>query len=53
MFTSRRVFSEFVFEEVRLDEALRVYLESFRLPGEAPVIHYILEHFSEHWHVSD
>ena len=29
-----------------------MYLESFRLPGEAPVISYILEHFAEHWHVS-
>ena len=37
---------------MRLDEALRLYLENFRLPGEAPVISWIMEHFSEHWHVS-
>ena len=29
-----------------------MYLESFRLPGEAPVISYLLEHFADHWHVS-
>ena len=29
-----------------------MYLETFRLPGEAPVISYILEHFADHWHVS-
>ena len=36
-----------------MDEALRQYLEAFRLPGEAPVISYLIEHFSDHWHVSD
>jgi len=29
-----------------------MYLESFRLPGEAAVISYLLEHFADHWHVS-
>ncbi len=29
-----------------------MYLETFRLPGEAPVISYLLEHFADHWHVS-
>lgn len=24
-------------------------LESFRLPGESPVIEYLMEHFSGHW----
>ena len=28
-----------------------MYLETFRLPGEAPVISYLLEHFADHWHV--
>lgn len=28
---------------------MRVFLESFRLPGEAPIISRIMEHFSEHW----
>ena len=45
-------FRSFLFEDTRIDESLRMYLESFRLPGEAPVISYILEHFAEHWHVS-
>lgn len=42
----------FHFEDLRVDEALRLYLEAFRLPGEAPVISYLIEHFSEHWSVS-
>jgi len=45
-------YRSFSFEETRIDEALRMYLESFRLPGEAPVISYLLEHFANHWHVS-
>ena len=28
-----------------------MYLEAFRLPGEAPVISYILEHFASYWQV--
>lgn len=32
-----------------LVDALRHFLESFRLPGESPVIGRILETFSEHW----
>lgn len=43
----------FNFEDMRIDEALRLYLETFRLPGEAPVISYIMEHFAEHWHRSN
>ena len=42
----------FNFEDMRIDEALRLYLENFRLPGESPVISWIMEHFAEHWHVS-
>ncbi|XP_058527817.1 Golgi-specific brefeldin A-resistance guanine nucleotide exchange factor 1 isoform X4 [Ochotona princeps] len=41
--------STFNFQGLRLDEALRLYLEAFRLPGEAPVIHRLLEAFTEHW----
>ncbi|OWF51783.1 Golgi-specific brefeldin A-resistance guanine nucleotide exchange factor 1 [Mizuhopecten yessoensis] len=43
----------FNFEDLRVDEALRMYLEAFRLPGEAPVISYLIEHFSDHWHKSN
>lgn len=45
------VFRAFNFEDTRVDEALRMYLESFRMPGEAPVISYLMEQFAEHWHV--
>uniref|UniRef100_UPI00398E6121 Golgi-specific brefeldin A-resistance guanine nucleotide exchange factor 1-like n=1 Tax=Pristiophorus japonicus TaxID=55135 RepID=UPI00398E6121 len=40
----------FTFHGLRVDEALRSYLEAFRLPGEAPVIHRLLEVFTDHWH---
>ncbi|CAH0564253.1 unnamed protein product [Brassicogethes aeneus] len=43
----------FDFTDTRIDEALRSYLETFRLPGEAPTISLILEQFSEHWHKSN
>ncbi len=42
----------FAFEGMRLDESLRLFLETFRLPGEAPLISLVLEHFAEHWRVS-
>lgn len=42
----------FHFGNTRIDEALRMYLETFRLPGEAPLISLLLEHFAEHWHKS-
>lgn len=43
----------FPFQGVRIDDALRMFLETFRLPGEAPVISMLLEHFAAHWfHVS-
>ncbi|RWS19664.1 Sec7-like protein, partial [Leptotrombidium deliense] len=38
---------------MRIDEALRIYLESFRLPGEAPLISLLLEQFAHHWHESN
>ncbi|XP_063243123.1 Golgi-specific brefeldin A-resistance guanine nucleotide exchange factor 1 isoform X2 [Bacillus rossius redtenbacheri] len=40
----------FDFTEMRIDEALRLYLETFRLPGESPLISQLMEHFAEHWH---
>lgn len=42
----------FDLRNTRVDQALRLYLESFRLPGEAPLISLLLEKFAEHWHVS-
>ncbi|XP_062989290.1 Golgi-specific brefeldin A-resistance guanine nucleotide exchange factor 1 isoform X3 [Elgaria multicarinata webbii] len=43
----------FIFQGLRLDEALRLYLEAFRLSGEAPVIQRLLEVFTEHWRKSN
>ncbi|XP_041424775.1 Golgi-specific brefeldin A-resistance guanine nucleotide exchange factor 1 isoform X3 [Xenopus laevis] len=43
----------FHFQGLRVDEALRLYLEAFRLPGEAPIIHRLLEAFTEHWRKSN
>lgn len=45
--------NSFDFTQTRIDLALRQYLETFRLPGEAPLIFLVMEHFAEHWHVSD
>lgn len=42
----------FNFADIRIDKALRQYLETFRLPGEAPLIFLVMEHFADHWHVS-
>lgn len=39
----------FDFHGLRIDESLRMFLEAFRLPGEAPVISLIVEHFADHW----
>jgi brefeldin A-resistance guanine nucleotide exchange factor 1 len=39
----------FDFAGARVDEALRTLLESFRLPGEAPLIERIIESFSEQY----
>ncbi|KPP62547.1 hypothetical protein Z043_119263, partial [Scleropages formosus] len=39
----------FTFQGLRIDEALRLYLEAFRLPGEAPVIQRLLETFTNNW----
>ncbi|XP_032597071.1 Golgi-specific brefeldin A-resistance guanine nucleotide exchange factor 1 isoform X2 [Drosophila grimshawi] len=43
----------FDFTGLRVDQALRLYLETFRLPGEAPLIFLVLEHFSDHWHIQN
>uniref|UniRef100_A0A915DUN0 SEC7 domain-containing protein n=1 Tax=Ditylenchus dipsaci TaxID=166011 RepID=A0A915DUN0_9BILA len=43
----------FQFDNTRIDEALRRFLESFRLPGESAEISKIMQHFSEHWHKSN
>ncbi|KAG5305975.1 GBF1 factor, partial [Pseudoatta argentina] len=43
----------FDLRNTRIDQALRLYLESFRLPGEAPLISLLLEKFAEHWHDSN
>lgn len=42
-------FRSFDFSGKRLDEALRMLLETFRLPGESPVIEFLMEHFSNYW----
>lgn len=42
----------FNFDNIRIDMALRQFLEIFRLPGEAPLIQSVMEHFADHWHVS-
>lgn len=43
----------FDLEGLRLDEALRVYLETFRLPGEAPLVSHLLEPFATAWHTAN
>ncbi|KAM3959628.1 LOW QUALITY PROTEIN: sec7 domain-containing protein garz [Aphomia sociella] len=35
---------------LRIEQALRLYLETFRLPGEAPLIFLVMERFAERWH---
>ena len=46
------IFRSFELKDIRLDEALRSFLEAFRLPGEAPVISLILEDFALRYFVS-
>lgn len=46
------LYSSFDLVGSRIDEALRMYLEAFRLPGESPLISFVLEPFTEYWHVS-
>ena len=52
MFSFAPSLRSFHFNDMRIDEALRSFLETFRLPGEAPVIQHLLEHFSEGYFVS-
>ena len=40
----------FDFTDKNIDEALRAFLATFRLPGEAQIIERIVERFSDHWH---
>lgn len=40
----------FDFQEMNLDTALRVFLETFRLPGESQKIHRVLEAFAERYY---
>ncbi|XP_050527840.1 LOW QUALITY PROTEIN: Golgi-specific brefeldin A-resistance guanine nucleotide exchange factor 1-like [Daktulosphaira vitifoliae] len=42
--------NSFNLSSTRIDEALRMYLEAFRLPGESPLISFVLEPFTEYWH---
>ncbi|KAI5457216.1 hypothetical protein BGZ63DRAFT_395640 [Mariannaea sp. PMI_226] len=44
---------QFDFSGKRVDEALRLLLESFRLPGEAPLISTIVERFADKYCASD
>ena len=43
----------FDFKGLRIDQCLRTFMETFRLPGEAPLISIVIEHFSSHWHSSN
>ncbi|XP_053611208.1 Golgi-specific brefeldin A-resistance guanine nucleotide exchange factor 1 isoform X2 [Plodia interpunctella] len=43
----------FDFKGLRIDQALRLYLETFRLPGEAPLIFLVMERFAERWHTTN
>ncbi|CAJ0572425.1 unnamed protein product, partial [Mesorhabditis spiculigera] len=43
----------FDFTNTRLDQALRVFLETFRLPGESGEITKVMTHFAEHWYHSN
>ncbi|KAK7305777.1 hypothetical protein VNO77_43688 [Canavalia gladiata] len=40
----------FNFQDMTLDTALRIFLETFRLPGESQKIHRVLEAFSERYY---
>ncbi|XP_058806216.1 Golgi-specific brefeldin A-resistance guanine nucleotide exchange factor 1-like [Phymastichus coffea] len=43
----------FNLQNTRMDQAVRQYMEAFRLPGEAPLISLLLEKFADHWHDSN
>uniref|UniRef100_A0A914VU46 SEC7 domain-containing protein n=2 Tax=Plectus sambesii TaxID=2011161 RepID=A0A914VU46_9BILA len=42
--------SSFPMENTRLDDALRMFLETFRLPGEAAEISMVMTQFADHWY---
>jgi Sec7-like guanine-nucleotide exchange factor len=37
---------------MRIGESLRKFLVTFRLPGEAPLISLVMEHFALNWRVN-
>ncbi|CAK1550367.1 unnamed protein product [Leptosia nina] len=43
----------FDYSRLRIEQALRLYLETFRLPGEAPLIFLVMEKFAERWHTTN
>ncbi|VBB28394.1 unnamed protein product [Acanthocheilonema viteae] len=43
----------FPFGNTRLDDALRMFLETFRLPGEAAEISMVMQHFADHWYIAN
>lgn len=43
----------FDFVNVSIHDSLRLFLETFRLPGEAPLISNVMEHFARHWRQSN
>ncbi|XP_045523665.1 Golgi-specific brefeldin A-resistance guanine nucleotide exchange factor 1 isoform X1 [Pieris brassicae] len=43
----------FDYSQLRIEQALRLYLETFRLPGEAPLIFLVMEKFAERWHTTN
>ncbi|UMM22956.1 hypothetical protein L5515_003908 [Caenorhabditis briggsae] len=47
--TLKAFVKSFPFENTRLDVALRMFLETFRLPGESAEISLVMQHFSEEW----
>ncbi len=49
----KKFVESFNFSNLRIDEALRMFLETFRLPGEAPLISTVMEHFAKHWRDSN
>uniref|UniRef100_A0AC35TM01 SEC7 domain-containing protein n=1 Tax=Rhabditophanes sp. KR3021 TaxID=114890 RepID=A0AC35TM01_9BILA len=49
----RAFVGSFNFAGSRIDDCLRMFLEAFRLPGEAPDILMTMELFSEFWHLAN
>ncbi|XP_038222593.1 Golgi-specific brefeldin A-resistance guanine nucleotide exchange factor 1 [Zerene cesonia] len=45
--------NSFDYSRLRIEQALRLYLETFRLPGEAPLIFLVMEKFAERWHTTN